>query len=150
MPSKMPTAAKLVASIFFAALGWFVADLTKPYLPEGRSFEWLSPGLAAVGLLVGWRFTGKRIGSGMGGAVGIGLSTGFLLWFLGLFSFSGYEMLRLSLRKSYDGPVEAIRAVVEIGLEFGLMLSQPDVIGTLVVGSLLGGWLTQRTARKWS
>ncbi len=145
----MPTAAKLVAGIFFAALGWFVADLTKPYLPEGRSFVYLSPGLAAVGLFVGWRFTGKRIGSGMGGAFGIGLSSAFLLWFVGLFAFSFYEMIRLSLRKSYDGPVEAVQAIVEIGLEFGMIMSQPDVIGTLVVGSLLGGWLTQLAARKW-
>ncbi len=147
----MPTAPKLVAAVFFAALGYFLADLIKPLLPEGKPYTWFSPSLAALGLLIGWRFTGYRIGRGLGGAVGIGLSTAFLLAFWGLLLFSGAEMLRLSLRKAYDGPVEAIRGVIEISVNYVLMIApHPDVIGAWIVGCIAGGVLTRMAAARWS
>ncbi len=146
----MPTAAKLVASLFFAALAYLLGDMIKPYLQEGVEYPYFSPALAALGLLIGWRFTGYRIGRGLGGAVGIGLSTAFLFSFWGLLLSSFYEMIRLSLRKAYDGPVEAIRGVIEIAVEFGVIVAQPDVLGTLLIGSLIGGWLTRTAAMRWS
>lgn len=146
----MPTAPKLVAGVFFAALAYFLADLIKPYLPDGRDYSNFSLACAALGLVIGWRFTGYRIGRGLGGAVGIGISTAFLFAFWGFLLFSSYEMIRLSLRKAYDGPVEAIRGVIEIAVEYGALVLQPDVIGVLVFGSLFGGWLTRITAARWS
>lgn len=146
----MPTAAKLVASMFFAALGYLLGDMVKPYLEEGVAYPYFSPGLAALGLLIGWRFTGYRIGRGLGGAVGIGLSTGFLFTFWALLLSSFYEMIRLSLRHAYDGPVEAIRGVIEIAVVFGVQVAQPDVVSTLIVGSVIGGYLTRIVATRWS
>ncbi|WP_424941681.1 TrgA family protein [Aliiroseovarius crassostreae] len=146
----MPTASKLVAAVFFAALAYFLADLIKPLLPEGRSYAMFSPAFAGIGLLIGWRFTGHRLGRGLGDAVGIGLSSAFLLAFWGLVLFSGAEMIRLSLRKAYDGPVEAIRGAIEIAVEYVLLIApQPDVMGTLIIGSLAGGVLTRMTAARW-
>ncbi|MDA5094682.1 TrgA family protein [Aliiroseovarius sp. KMU-50] len=147
----MPTAAKLVAGVFFAALAYLLADMIKPYLPDGRSYAAFSPAFAALGLLVGWRFTGQRLGRGLGTVVGIGLSSGFLLCLWGLILFSGYEMVRMSMRKAYDGPVEAMKGMIGIAVDYVLLIApQPDVMVALVLGSLFGGWLTRITSSRWS
>ncbi|UWP87863.1 TrgA family protein [Aliiroseovarius crassostreae] len=146
----MPTAAKLVAAGFFAALAFMVGNLIIPYLAEGRDYTLFPVGLAGLGLAIGWRFTGYRIGRGLGEPVGIGLSSGALLVFWGFLVFSIYEMLRKTLRNAYDGPVEALRAAVKIAVDYGYDIAQMDVIATLVLGSVFGGWLTGVVARRWS
>lgn len=145
----MPTAAKLVAALFFAALAWFTADLIKPLLPEGTAVGMFSPVSAAFGLIVGWTFTGKRIGRALGGGFGIGLTSSILLVFWVLLAFSGSEMIQHSLSKRYDGPVEALKSMMAIAVENLQMAAVPQVIGALVIGGLIGGWLTERAARRW-
>ncbi|MCI2398524.1 TrgA family protein [Aliiroseovarius subalbicans] len=146
----MPTAPKLVAAVFFAALGWFCADLVKPLLPDGTQIGLFSPISAGFGLLVGWVFTGKRLGLGQGTPIGIGFSSSILMVLWVLLCFSGYEMLRLALRKSYDGPVEAIQGMFQIGVDYLLLAATVEVAGALVLGGVLGGVLTGWAARRWS
>ncbi len=145
----MPTAGRLVAAILLAALGWFTADLVKPYLPEGQPVGLFSPIAAAVGLGVGWLFTGKKLHGGEGSALGIGLSSAVLLAFWVAFIFSGYEMLRRALRKSYDGPTEAASDVFAILVEQGRIAAQVDVVGALVVGGLVVGAITRWVAARY-
>lgn len=145
----MPTTARLVAALLLAALGWFTADLVKPYLPEAQPVGLFSPISALVGLGVGWIFTGKKLHGGEGSAVGIGLSSALLLVFWVAFIFSGYEMLQKALRKSYDGPTEAAVDTFAIILDQLKTAAQPDVIAAIVVGGVVAGALTRWTAARF-
>ncbi|MCP5037025.1 MAG: EscU/YscU/HrcU family type III secretion system export apparatus switch protein [Rhodobacteraceae bacterium] len=146
----MPTTARLVAALFFAALGWFTADLIKPLLPEGTAVGKFSQISAGFGLLVGWFFTGKRLGASQSGALGMGLASSFLLSFWVLLAFSGYKMVRLSMRSYYDGPVDALQNMFAIAVDYLWLAAVAPVIGALVIGGLIGGWLTGSAAKHWS
>lgn len=145
----MPTASKLAAALLFAVLGWITADLVKPLLEEGTPVGLFSPVAAGFGLLVGWVFVGRRIGSGQGGSVGIGLTGSVLLVFWVVLTFSGYEMTIRSMRLSYDGPIEALQGMFEQAVEYLWMAAVPNVIGALVIGGIVAGWLTGAVARRW-
>jgi len=145
----MPTTAKLVAALFLGALGWFLADLVKPYLPEGQAVGLFSPISAVVGLGVGWIFTGRKLHGGVGSALGIGLSSAALLAFWVAFIFAGYEMLQRALRKSYDGPTEAAVDVFAIIVDQATFALKPDVAGSLLVGGIVAGYLTKWVAARW-
>lgn len=145
----MPTTARLVAAILFAAIGWFTADLVKPLLPEGTAVARFSPISAISGFLVGWIFTGKRIL--MGGGLGLGLTSSILLLFWVLLIFSGYEMLQISMRSNqFDGPMEALQGMFGIMIKYLWLIAIPKVIGALIVGGLLAGWITEFIAKRWS
>ncbi|HHB80234.1 MAG TPA: TrgA family protein [Aliiroseovarius sp.] len=147
----MPTTARLFGALFFAALGWYCADLFKPLLPEGTAVGLFSPTAAGFGALVGWTFTGKRADLAQSGGLGIGLTSAFLLVFWVLLTFSAYKMLQNSLRKLYGGPVEALQDMFSLGVEYlQLAVQSPQLIGALLVGGLVGGWLTEQIARRWS
>lgn len=146
----MPTAAKLMAAICLAALGWLVADLIKPLLPEGTQVGLFSPISAAWGAIVGWQFTGKRLGDRTGTAMGIGMGSVFLLGFWVLLSFSGYEMIRLSMRNRYDGPVEALQNMFQIAVDYLWDAASLEVIGALLIGGLITGVLTAFAAKRWN
>ena len=114
----MPTAAKLIAAIFFAFLGWFCGDLVVPLLPEGTNPGWLNEVLAVLGALIGSRISGRRAGDGLRPSLGYGLTSSALILFWGAFVFAGYEMYQLSLDRRYDGPIEALQSMVGIGLDY--------------------------------
>ncbi len=147
----MPTTARLVAAVFFAALGWLCADLFKPLLPQGTAVGLFSPISAGFGALVGWTFTGKRADQGYGGGFGLGLTSSFLLVFWVLLTFSGYKMLQNSMRKAYNGPVEALQDMFRLAVEYVfLAVTSAEVGAALIIGGLVGGWLTDQVARRWS
>ena len=147
----MPTMSKLFAAFFLGALGYFAADTVALHLPEEVRPGMLRPLSAFFGLLVGWRFLGKRVGHGMQSAIGMGLSASVLLVLICLLFFSGNEMLRRALRKSYGGnPFEALQDMVQIALDFTEYLLQADVIAVLVLGGIAVGMIVELVARRWS
>ncbi len=146
----MPTAAKLVAAILTAVLGYYVADVIVPHLPEQDRDNYMRETSAFVGLLVGWRFLGWRVGGGFRAAVGLGLSTALVLFVAGMVTFAFYEMIIRALRKSYKGPFEALEGMMKIGIENLEYVQHPDVIASLVVGGIIIGLVTEIAARRWS
>lgn len=144
----MPTTTRLVAAALMAALGWFVAVLTVPYLPEGQPVGLFAPIAAVTGAFVGWLWTGRKIETGGGRPIGIGFAGSLLLLFWVLFIFSGYEMLRRATRVHYDGPVEAIQDVFAIGIDYMRDVGRPDVLGALALGGIvigvISGWVARR------
>ena len=146
----MPTTARLVAALIFAALGWLCADLYKPLVADNTPVGLFSPISAGFGLLVGWFFAGARLERGLGSGPGIGLTASALLVFWVLLTFSGYKMVLNSMRKFYDGPVEALQAMFGIAVDYARLAVTPEVIGALVVGGLVGGVITEWVARRWS
>ena len=58
-------------------------------------------------------------------------------------------MIQQSLRHRYDGPFDAVLAIVKIGAEYGMTILVPQVIATLLIGGILAGFATEFASRKW-
>jgi hypothetical protein len=65
-----------------------------------------------------------------------------------VFIFAGAEMIELSIARRYGGPIEAIQAMVAIGLDYVRLIAVPEIIGSVVVGGIFGGWLTEWVAAR--
>jgi len=146
----MPTAAKLVGAILVGLLGYAAADLVVPHLPDEMPVGWFRELSAFLGAVVGWRFLGPRVGGSLGNALGFGLSAAAALVLSALILFSGIEMIKRSLRKSYAGPVEGLKDMVQIAIDDLVYLRPPEVLAVLIVGGMVVGLLTELVARRWS
>lgn len=146
----MPTGAKLIGAITFAALAYFISDLIKPLLPEGTRVGMLSPVNAAIGFAMGWRIMGKGAGHTYRRSFGYGLTTLAAIVFWGLIIWSGSEMLGRSVDLYYDGPIEAIQEMMQLALDYARLIATRELMITSVVGALFVSWLTEFFARRWS
>lgn len=143
------TAARLVAAILLAITGWLASRLIMPLMPEATAFgvfEYLN---AALGAVVGWLVIGSRAGRGMSNAIGVGVTSAVVLVFWGLLLQSAREMFALANKRRYDGPVEAMVGVFEIGVEYLMIMATPAVLGTLLIGGILSAVLSERASRVW-
>ncbi|HKK98107.1 MAG TPA: TrgA family protein [Marivita sp.] len=144
----MPTAAKAIAALCLAALGYLSSELVKTLLPDIQNFGRFSEFNAGLGLLVGWVIVGRRAGRGTKDAIANGLTGVAALIFWALFFHASYEMFDLSLKRRFDGPVEAFAAIFEIGIEYGTILVNPMMIATFLIGALLTGYLSEYAAKR--
>lgn len=145
----MPTAARLVAAISLSLIAFLVSGMVIPLMPEGMDFGyfmWVNVGL---GVLCGWIVMGKRAGRGITEAVNNGLTGGASLIFWGLFVQGTYEMVCRAMKNRYDGPFEALLSIFEIGFEYGTTIFVPNIIATVLVGSVLAGLATEFAWRQW-
>jgi len=145
----MPTGAKLIAGVFFALFGYFVADLIKPYLPEAQPTRWFNEVMASVGFVMGWQMSGKNAGRGTRPGIGYGLTTIALMAFWGILIFSFSEMLENSLDNRYRGPMHALKSMVGIMIQDLKLVIKPDILFAGAAGGAVGGWLTEWTAKRW-
>ncbi|MBD3765107.1 MAG: TrgA family protein [Rhodobacterales bacterium] len=146
----MPTAAKLVAAIVFALVGWLAADAVARGLSQGTYTGLLREITAVIGLGVGWVVMGPLTGRGYGPAVGTGLRCSATVVFWALLAFASYEMLLRSTRARYDGPMEAVLAVIDLVIDRGQMVLAVPPLAVLVIGGALGGVLAEAAARRWA
>lgn len=146
----MPTAAKLIAAVLFAALAYYVSEEVKFYLPgEGAGATWLSQVNAAFGAVMGWRIMGRFAGQGFMPAAGFGLTTIFAVTFWALLIWAGYEMIIRATRGRYDGPVDALQGMADLMIDYAILTMVPTIVGTAVIGSLVAGIVTEFCARRW-
>lgn len=145
----MPTAAKLVAAFCLAVCGYIVADLIRAELPEGQPLKWLYQVCIAIPLLVGWRVMGKLVGTNYGVAMNNGIYGVVISTVSVTFIFAVGLMIKKSRRLQYDGPMEALVDVFALMLEYGLLLLNPYVLVTLVVGGFITGVSAEWASRKF-
>ncbi|SHH31652.1 TrgA family protein [Marivita hallyeonensis] len=145
----MPTAAKAIAALCLAALAYLSSELVKTLMPEITNWGYFSIFNAAVGALVGWIVVGKRAGRGTKDAVANGLTGVAAMLFWVLFIHATNEMVDLSMKRRFDGPVEAFAAIFEIGIEYGTILVNPMMITTFLLGAFLTGYFSEYAARHW-
>ena len=145
----MPTAAKAIAAICLALLGYFASELVKTLLPEILYWGRFSEFNAGLGFLVGWVVVGRRAGRGTKDAIANGLTGVAALIFWSLFFNAANEMFQLSLKRRFDGPLEAFAAIFEIAIEYGETLVNPMMIVTFIIGALVTGYLSEFAARRW-
>ncbi len=145
----MPTAAKAIAALCLAALAYISSELVKTLLPEIVNWGNFSIWNAALGAVVGWFVVGSRAGRGTKDAIGNGITGVAALIFWALFLHASYEMFQLSMKRRFDGPVEAFAAVFEIGIEYGSLFLNPMMIVVFIIGALVTGYLSEYAARHW-
>jgi len=145
----MPTAGKLVAAVMFAGLGALVTFLIIPQFPEGTNFDWFMPGNALIGLLAGWIVAGSRSGNGYYNAIGYGLTAMASMMIWGLFIYSSIEMVERSIRKMYDGPVDAVVSVFALGVDYLRIIATPEIVIFLVIGGIIYGLVTDFFAQRF-
>jgi hypothetical protein len=145
----MPTASKLIAALLFGALAWFVSDLVRPLLPEGTQDGLFLPVNGIVGLVIGWTIMGARAGRGMRAAFGYGITTALIIVFWCVFIWSGYLMVDASMKLRYDNPMQALQSMGLMMVDYARLMATPAILGSLFVGALLFGWLTDQVARRY-
>ncbi len=145
----MPTAGRLTAALALAILGAYIAYLTVPLFDEGGvpSFWW--PLCIAAGAWSGWVVMGKRAGRGYSAAVGNGFTGVAALVFWVLFLTAGAAMLEKSMRRSYDGPMEAVIDVFQLMWEFVQQFATQDVGVALVVGAIASAFFSEFYAKRF-
>lgn len=146
----MPTAARLIAALCFAAMAWLVSDMIKPLFEEDKNFGNFNLINAVIGFCVGWTVVGSRAGRGKTAAINNGLTGGFLLVFWTLLLHSSYKMFQVSMRGRYDGAFDAAGAIFQIMSENAILIATPLIVTTLLVGSAISGLLTEFTAKRAS
>tara|TARA_R110002051_G_scaffold25371_4_gene61961 strand:- start:21770 stop:22210 length:441 start_codon:yes stop_codon:yes gene_type:complete len=137
----MPTAARLTAAILFAIVGYFIYNAMVPSFGETVIPSYLLPLCLGAGIWSGWVLCGPKA-QGVRSGIGTGFTAIVAMVFLILFVLSFVQMIQLSLRRRYDGPVEAIVDVFAIMYENMLMFASPDMGFTLFVGGLIAGLLS--------
>ena len=145
----MPTGARLMAAISLAVLAFVLSGMVVPLMPESTDFGYFLPLNVVLGLIVGWRVMGRRAGRGIVAAINNGFAGVFVLMLWAIFLQAANEMVRLALRNRYDGPFEAIGAIIRIGLKDGAVLLAPHIIATLLIGGVLAGLATEFAWRRW-
>lgn len=145
----MPTAAKLIAAICLAALGFAVSELIKTQMPASTGFGRFSLVNAVIGFACGWIVVGGRAGRGFAAGISNGFTGVVALVFWGLFTQAANEMVIRSMKNRYDGVVEAFAAVFELCVRFGENLINLPVIVSLLIGAFLTGYLSEIAARHW-
>lgn len=146
----MPTAAKLVAAVFFAILSWVVADLYAQILPPATHTGLLRPVAAVMGVIWGWRVTGGLAGRGYGEAAANGLRTAVTIAFWTIFIFSVYDMILQATKMRYHGVMEALLAIFAIMLSYAALLKDVTVSAAGIGGGMVVGMIAEWASKRWS
>ncbi len=146
----MPTAAKLIAAVAFAALAALCARIYIPALPAGTQTDWLLEIAGLIGLICGWRIMGNMRGRKYSEAMSAGVRTSVTVVFWALLGASIYVMIRRSTKMIYDGPMDAVLDVFNQMLIYGKLMGTPEFIGAVLIGGLAGGLVTEFAGRRWS
>lgn len=147
----MPTAAKLVAAILLAALGFVAAGRYVQLMPEGAVAGHLGLICAGLGAVVGWLVLGRRAGRGVGAGTSAGLQAAVVLVASALIIFSIERMVRRAMAGFYGADIlRAVTGVFENIYEFGARLADSQLLGILILGGLIAGLVTELVNRRWS
>jgi hypothetical protein len=149
MATPMPTGAKAMAAICFAVVGWVLANYYAMNMPDAAAAGPIREGAALVGVIIGWTVMGNSVGQGYVEAAGSGIKTAVLLAVVALFLLALAEMLDNSVKMRYDTAMEAILAVFQTMAKRSHALLSLGVFGTILLGGIVGGLLTENAGRRW-
>jgi hypothetical protein len=149
MAQPMPTGAKLMAAISFAVVGWILANYYAMNMPDASAAGPIREGAAVVGVFVGWMVMGPSVGKGYVEAAGSGIKTAVVLAVVALFLLALREMLDNSVKMRYDGALDAILDVFQTMAKRSQALLSLGVFGTVLLGGIIAGLLTENAGRRW-
>lgn len=149
MASSMPTSAKLMAAVCFAVVGWVLANYYAMNMPDASAAGPIREGAAVVGAFVGWMVMGPSVGRGYVEAAGSGIKTAVVLAVVALFFLALREMIDNSVKMRYDGALDAILDVFQTMAKRSVSLLSLGVFGTILLGGIIAGLLTENVGRRW-
>lgn len=149
MANPMPTGAKAISAIGFAVVGWLLANVYVPAMPEVQSVGYFRELTALLGAVIGWRVMGNSVGRTYLASIGAGWKTVIVLVFMALLLFGIYEMLMQSVKMRYDGPFEAILDVFQRMMDRAPPLLSTGVLGVALIGGGIAGILAENANRRW-
>lgn len=146
----MPTAGRLAGAVAFLLLGLYLAYIATPNFEEGKVPGWWLPLAAAAGVWTGWVVVGPRTGRGFSSGISNGLTGVVALVFWIMFLFSFFEMIKKSMRNSYDGPMDAVVNVFELLAKNALQLFDVNLLISILVGGILAGLFAEYFGKKYT
>ncbi len=146
----MPTFGRLVAAVFYGALAWYTTLLIIPLFPEETNLGYFQEVNTVFGLVAGWKVAGPRAGTGYVASLSYGLTALIAMVVMALFFNSFFVMIEFSMRGRYKGAGEGVTHVFELFVEHGMLMSTPEVLGTLLIGGFAGGLVTEFFGRRYS
>ncbi|WP_128513711.1 TrgA family protein [Tabrizicola thermarum] len=149
MASQMPTGAKLMAAVSFAVVGFVMANYYAMNMPDASAAGPIREGAAVVGALIGWTVMGPTVGKGYVEAAGSGIKTAVVLAVAALFLLALREMLDNSVKMRYDTALDAILDVFQTMAQRSRALLSLGVFGTILLGGIIAGMLTENASRRW-
>ncbi len=144
----MPTAARMTAAILFGLLALAFAVEAGPYFPEAKEPQYWLYLNGAAGAVVGWMLCGTKAGNGYRPGLANGITTIVATLFAVFFIMSFVDMIKKSLRRSYDGPVEAVVNVFEIMLEWVPTFLVQDLGVLIFGGAIMAGLITEFVGKR--
>ena len=145
----MPTAARLMAAVCLAVVGYVISTMVIPLMPESTDFGNFIPINIVLGLLAGWFIMGPRVGRGTTAAINNGLTGVFVLMLWGVALQATYEMVRLAMRNRYDNAFEALTAIFQIGAEYAWIVCTVPIGIALLISALISGLLAEFASNRW-
>lgn len=145
----MPTAARLAAAICLGFLGYILSEQVRRLMPDGTDFGYFNVVNVVLGILAGWFVMGRRVGRGVVHGINNGVAGVFVLLLWGIAVQACYEMFRLAMRNRYDGAIEALLAIIEIGAEYAVLLATVPIALICVAGALIAGLGAEYAAKTW-
>ncbi|MEM7709388.1 MAG: TrgA family protein [Pseudomonadota bacterium] len=152
----MPTPAKLVSAVLFAALAWWVGEtIVREVLEEGTRVGRFREILAFLGLIVGWRYVGRVVtgpmnkGTSYTTAITAGIGGATILLVVSLLLEGFRKMITDSLDLKYSEVGQAASAWMDFLWRDAQTIADPVVLGTLFGGAaavgLIGGLVGRLT-----
>ncbi|WP_434620122.1 TrgA family protein [Tabrizicola sp. M-4] len=145
----MPTAAKLVAALCFAFLGWVVAIMIENTMPESARVGRMYEVAIACGVLMGWFISGAARRAGMFEAASTGMRTAVIATVSALLVIAVATMLNIAMRGRYRGPMDALLDIVDQFFGFGSFVITLPVLVTIILGGAVAGMITEAAGRRW-
>ena len=146
----MPTFGKLAAAIGLGALGWIGSELFRPLMDEATNFGWFNYVNAGLGVLCGWRVTGRRLGAGYATGISAGLTGTAALVFWAVIVQAFNEMMRLTLDGRITGLFAGLTKMVDLAADYALVMLDGTLIGVLLAGGFLVGAVAEAAERRFS
>jgi len=145
----MRTAARLTAAVCLALMGYALSRMIMPLMPTSTQFGYFIPTNIALGLIVGWRVVGSRVGGGISEGITIGVTGAVVLVFWGLFVQSGREMIEKAMMHRFDGVGDALVGMIGIGAEYFLIIATVPIIAVVLLGGAVSGIVTNVIDRRF-
>lgn len=149
MPTQMPTGAKAMSAAAFAVVGWLIANAYIANMEIPEAVGSVREVVAGIGAFTGWKVMGPSVGKGYLESAGAGLKTVVVLVVLSLLTVGIYEMLQLSWKMRYEGPLEAIVDIFARMMDRAPPLASVSVLTVMVAGGVVGGILAENANRRW-
>jgi uncharacterized membrane-anchored protein YitT (DUF2179 family) len=124
--------------------------LIEPRFPEGFDAGWFAEVNALVAAVCGWKIMGHRAATlTVPGSISLGFTTIVMTAIAALFVQSFYDMLIRSMRRQYDGPVEAVVNVFELMSAHLVTIATVEIWIMLILGGMIAGVVTGYFGRIW-